>query len=227
MQRYKQLLKFEMNDELPIIVDTLQKSETAIKAESKAAKKAAKIQESIVNLGELVEYHANNDLVDAHYLDYWRGGSLEWTKIVTVNGNRERWTYTEQEEALLYNSHNSWVYVITVNGIIVKIGETGMPLGLVGTDDQPKTGTKSRLGRYINGDTTDDAVRAALVEYTTSHHYKVEIHAVQLPITPIGITLGGKDISCNATFHKHLEKMFIDMFEAATGSIPVLNSGKA
>lgn len=216
-----------MNDIATVINTTLEKSITAIKAESKAAKKARKIQESIVKLGELVEYHKENSLADPIYLDYWRGGSLKWTKIVTVNGNRERWTYTEQEEELLYHSHNSWVYVITVNGIIVKIGETGMPLGLEGTDDQPKTGTKSRLGRYINGDTTDDAVRAALVEYTSSHHYKVEIHAVQLPITPVTVNLGGQDITCNATFHKHLEKLFIDMFQAATGSIPVLNSGKA
>ena len=82
----------------------------------------------------------------------------------------KRFIYKSINNELMYASHRSWVYMIVSGETIVKIGETGNPLGIEKSySDQPITGTKSRLGRLAShgssGDQdTDLRIRTELYE---------------------------------------------------------------
>ena len=53
-----------------------------------------------------------------------------------------QWNYANMNDQLMFADHRSWVYAITQNNIVVKIGESGNPLGIKMPDGQPKVGTQ-------------------------------------------------------------------------------------
>jgi hypothetical protein len=117
-----------------------------------------------------------------------------WEKVCRVRGelsnNRQEWYYENINKDVMYANHTSWVYVITLNGMVMKIGESEKPLGIRSTnwrfesstrEIQPIPGSKSRLGQYRRGDTTDARIREALKPYSHDKNNLIEIYALTCP----------------------------------------------
>jgi hypothetical protein len=128
----------------------------------------------------------------------------------------------------MYSKHDSWVYAITSDGTIKKIGESGNPLGIRGLGNQPKTGSKSRLGRYSTGDGTDKFVRDSLKDDIQSGK-QVSIWAKKCDIAETQITIeGNHSVTINSSIHKELEKELLDYIKNGnSGNYPDLNKGRA
>ena len=114
---------------------------------------------------------------------------LNLQRVCTIHSSKysNDWVYKNINHSLMYSSHRSWVYGLTVNDIIVKIGETGQPLGIAykrGYSDQPITGTESRFGRYARHKKaanthladTDEFIRESLWKETSSSDFTVAFY---------------------------------------------------
>ena len=160
--------------------------------------------------------------------------TLNWQKVCKVNKHHDQWYYSEVDQDLMFSEHRSWVYAITVDDTIVKIGETGQPLGIESSftnvnedwEPQPITGTRSRLGRYRAGDGTDARIRENLSE-EIQNDQAVEIYAFKCPVIEHKFDLNGKVVSIKASIHKDLEKTLMDYFVYNTGDLPLLNPHRA
>lgn len=156
-------------------------------------------------------------------------------KVCNVTSTyKNYWEYTDIDEDLLFSDHRSWVYFIVENDTILKVGETGNPLGIRKKSNklswkqniQPKTGSESRFGRYMKGSDTDEYVRDALLESIQINQISLwakKCDYVETPYTIWGSSAG----SVTATFHKDLEKKYLDYIVDQTGSLPRLNKGRA
>ena len=143
----------------------------------------------------------------------------------TYHGNK--WFYTNIDNFLMYSTHSSWVYMITVNGWIVKIGECGNPLGIrIKNSDQPLRSSKSRLGRYISGDKSDVIVREWLRRDTQSTDSEVSIYAYKCPESIETIFNLEEKITAKSQVHKDLELQLLDYFKKYVGSYPMCNVGR-
>ena len=72
-----------------------------------------------------------------------------FSKVADVRANPDtgKWELVEQSSSL-YENHTSWVYAVVVGEEIVKIGETGLKLGIKKQrTDQPVYNTTNRMGR--------------------------------------------------------------------------------
>ena len=162
-------------------------------------------------------------------------GNLQFVRVCRVReDNVYNWYYEDINRVLMFSNHRSWVYVITVNGIIVKIGETGQPLGIENQhwttdpaewESQPKKGSMSRCGRYRNGDTTDDFVRASLRARIASGDL-VEFWAIECPETSASFKIVNETIEMKSQYHKQLEVELLDYFYKSLGKYPELNKGR-
>lgn len=121
----------------------------------------------------------------------------------------DSWRYKNINQELMFKDHNSWVYFIVVDDCIVKVGETGNPLGIKSNTyysnfpPQPITGTKSRFGRYRKGDNTDEYIRRQLESETIAG--RVSLWAKECPLVETSVTLQGKKHLTKVSMHKHLE----------------------
>lgn len=147
------------------------------------------------------------------------------------------WRLVQQRDSL-FEDHNSWVYAIVVGEEIVKIGETGLPLGIRAKRNdisQPVIGTTNRLGRlrgfgktfdnYWQRD-TDVRIRSALHEEACSEVGKVSIWAKRCDMIGINSKLYGEKFTTYTTYHKQLEKAYLTRIKTETGILPRLNVGK-
>lgn len=160
---------------------------------------------------------------EAKYIDHYIQDGF--VKICDVDPSAVyEWQYTDIHK-LMFSTHNSWVYFITLDDEVVKIGETGQPLGIEMSDGQPKKGTQCRLGRYRTGDGTDSVVRRELKE-DISKGRTVSIWALKCPIYTSKQKVGGRVVQIDTTTHKSLELTYIDYFESQVGSKPLLNKGR-
>jgi hypothetical protein len=173
---------------------------------------------------------------DADHIKHYT--NFNWQKVCTVHssGNNNEWTYKNIDTNLMYSDHRSWVYAITVDDYIVKIGETGQPLGIpkASGDNQPISGTKCRLGRYRTmkaspglGEDTDDTIRTALMEETSVSNHEVAFYAYKCPEIDHKIPVVNSVVDCKAQIHKQLEKKLLDYYKLNVGAYPYLNSGRA
>lgn len=139
---------------------------------------------------------------------------------------RSSWYYDDIDRSVLYNSHRSWVYVITVDKRIKKIGECGVPLGIQKKgSSQPLKSTNNRLGRYsylYEKNDTDTVIRSSLYDDIKEDRV-VEFYAYKCPIIETEVTLGGTTYKLQSCIHKDLEKVFLDHFKKLTGNFPDLN----
>lgn len=147
------------------------------------------------------------------------------------------WRLVNQRDSL-YEDHNSWVYAIVVGEEIVKIGETGLPLGIQakrGDLSQPIISTTCRLGRLRGfGKTfqdswqrdTDVRIRSALHEEACQAVGKVSIWAKRCDLMGIRSKLYGEPFETFTTYHKQLEKAYLTRIQNETGILPRLNVGK-
>ena len=152
--------------------------------------------------------------------------------------NQLGWIYENINQDLMFDDHCSWVYAIVDGQEIVKIGETGNPLGIrkkQGKDPidlaQPRTGTSSRLGRLrtwgkIDSDDndTDTVIRRNLSE--TASQGNVSIWARRCEQIEMPVVVFGKEIMMNHSFHKDLEQVYLRQFVEATGRLPRLNKAQ-
>ena len=136
------------------------------------------------------------------------------------------WIYEDINEQIMFDDHRSWVYFIVVNDEIVKIGETGNPLGIrTKTTDQPKCGSRSRFGRYRHGSDTDEVIRESLAKDVQAG--RVTLWARKCDIVEVDITIAGRLGKTSITYHKDLEMRYLDEIYAKTGGYPRLNKARA
>jgi len=146
------------------------------------------------------------------YDEMWNGGPIWW--------------YTDINESVMFSEHRSWVYFIVLDQEIVKIGETGNPLGVRSkTSDQPLAGSTGRLGRYRNGDGTDFWIRHHLKKDLDAGR-KVTIWARRCEMVKLSVSVGGIEDETMTTFHKDLELKYLDRVFSQTGDFPCLNKSR-
>jgi hypothetical protein len=139
-----------------------------------------------------------------------------------INGS---WYYSNMNESVMFSSHRSWVYMIVVGKEVVKVGETGNPLGLrQKTSGQPKHGSEGRLGRYRSGDATDAFIRQALESEVCQN--LVSIWARRCDMVKVSISIGGQEDETSTCFHKDLEMRYLDFIFSATKQLPRLNKAR-
>lgn len=119
------------------------------------------------------------------------------------------WLFKNIDQSLMYSDHTSWVYLIVVNGIIYKVGETGNPLGIKSkTHAQPVASTKCRMGRLANVTSshtdTDVRLRRALKE--SVQQGLVEVWAYKCPIQTQTLW----EMEIKQTIHKSLELALLE-----------------
>ena len=137
------------------------------------------------------------------------------------------WHYTEVCEELMFSDHRSWVYFIVVNDEIVKVGETGNPLGIRnsrGDFTQPKKGSESRFGRYRAGDQTDAVIRESLEDWARLG--RVTLWARKCDMVEVDIMIAGKPSKTLVTYHKDLEMRYLDEIYDKTHGYPMLNKAR-
>jgi len=145
--------------------------------------------------------------------------------------DKPTWAYTKIDKSLMYDTHDSWVYAIVVGQTIVKIGETGRPLGIresrdyVGYEKQPLRQTTSRLGRYRGGSDTDKYIRGSLVSEVDRGI--VSIWAKRCPKIDTTTLVNGQEVPITATIHKSLELYYLDLITSHTGYNPRLNKARS
>lgn len=145
--------------------------------------------------------------------------------------NKPIWAYENIDRAMMYDEHNSWVYAIVVGRTIVKIGETGRPLGIeepydcVGYETQPQRKTTSRLGRYRSHAETDKFIRDSLVSEVDRGI--VSIWAKKCPRINTKSIVNGRPVDTDATSHKALEYIYLDHIKTHTGKHPRLNKNRS
>jgi hypothetical protein len=149
-------------------------------------------------------------------------------KVCDVKEFASEWYYCNINTDLMFLEHYSWVYFIVLDDEIVKGGETGNPLGISenwiygNKEAQPKKSSKSRLGRYRNGDGTDGYIRRSL-RSAINEGRKVSIWAKQCPIKLIKENVGGELVTIRHSFHKDLEQAYLRHFVAQANRLPWLN----
>jgi hypothetical protein len=157
---------------------------------------------------------------------------------VAYKGHGDGWIYENINQDVMFDDHRSWVYAIVDGQEIVKIGETGNPLGIRKTRGrgptdraQPTSGTASRLGRLrtwgkinSNDNDTDTVIRRNLQE--TAHQGNVSIWARKCEQIEMPITVFGKEIMMNHSFHKDLEQVYLRKYVEVTGRLPRLNKAQ-
>ena len=157
------------------------------------------------------ECYTLNKLI-ASTVDYYV--SIGFEKICDVriaSDFNSKWKYVNINHELLYSEHTSWVYFIVDDKTIVKVGETGVPLGIQKVDNsQPLASTKNRLGRLANmhDAATDTRIRKHLRESVKAN--RVSIWAKKCPIEIHQIELIDSKLSLKKTYHKELELALLD-----------------
>jgi hypothetical protein len=142
-----------------------------------------------------------------------------------VRDTENRWFYENINEAMMFSEHRSWVYFIVVDEEIVKVGETGNPLGVrMKTGNQPKMGSEGRFGRYRAGDNTDWYIREEL--RTEVRQGRVSLWARRCEMVALTVSVAGCEDSTMTSFHKDLEMRYLDYIFSQTGNLPRLNKAR-
>ena len=149
-----------------------------------------------------------------------------FVKVCDVrNDYRNNWFYDNIKKELMFSEHRSWVYFIVVDNEIVKVGETGNPLGVpMKNSNQPKTGSEGRFGRYRAGDLTDWFIREDLEQEVKEG--RVSLWARRCEMVSVSISVGGCEDVTLTSFHKDLEMRYLDFVYTQTGSLPRLNKAR-
>lgn len=160
---------------------------------------------------------------------------MPWQRVCTVKSDDDNfWFYQDIDETVMFSPHNSWVYAITVDGNIVKFGETGNPLGIrprrktmdPRDESQPIVSSQCRLGRSRKMDGSDQHTRDALQKYTSDPQHLVEIWAIQCGSLTGNVPFIDGDIAVESQFHKHLEKALLDDYFKNHLRYPLCNTGR-
>lgn len=163
---------------------------------------------------------------DVFHISHYKKDGFQ--KVCDVAQYAGEWHYYNINTSLMFSDHCSWVYFIVLDDEIAKAGETGNPLGISehwvygNKEAQPKKSSKSRLGRYRNGDGTDSRIRNALKEALYAGR-SVSIWAKECPIKLIKENVGGENVTIRHSFHKDLEQAYLRHFVTHSNRLPWLN----
>jgi hypothetical protein len=145
------------------------------------------------------------------------------------------WQFRDINESIMYSTHKSWVYVICIDDIIVKLGETELPLGIRSqnfyvkfcpnlkemTHHRQPAKDGNRLGRLATyaskarDNDTDITIRRAIDKFLQEH--RIQIFARKCPIIDTKIEIIESIRTIPAKIHKILEMEYLKMFD------PILN----
>ena len=167
--------------------------------------------------------------------NYVSAGFVKVCDVCPDNSNKYHWIYKNIDTYIMISDHRSWVYFIVEDDEIVKVGETGNPLGIskkfseyTSIEDQPLTGTTSRFGRLASftayGDT--DAWLKDVLSKSVKQK-KVSLWAKQCDaVSIVSITVNGTPIKITSHFHKDLEAKIIEHIINETECYPKYNKSK-
>ncbi|NBP00026.1 MAG: hypothetical protein EBU90_07820 [Proteobacteria bacterium] len=165
---------------------------------------------------------------DFDTLDFQRVCKIEYryrSEIAHERYNIE-WMYSDIDSKIMFDEHSSWVYAITSNRVVKKIGECGVPLGIRNSkNNQPLKSTSNRLGRYsyfYDKNDTDTNIRRALYEDFKNGNL-LEIYAYKCPIVSIPLKIKDQKYICKSKIQKDLEKNLLDYIVHTSGKLPDLN----
>ena len=150
-----------------------------------------------------------------------------FSKVCDVIIHPERddyWYYKNVDENFVGPDHKSWIYFIVKDDNIIKCGESGNPLLLEKYHDSDlrfKKGSKSRLGRYMVGDQTDECIRQKLCEDVKQG--KITIWAKKCKVTSSKVVVMGEESIVERSIHKDLEMVYLNHFITEYGQLPLLN----
>jgi hypothetical protein len=158
--------------------------------------------------------------------NYIEDGFSKVCDVIIHPDRDDQWYYENVDYNFVGPDKKSWLYFIVKGNDIVKCGESGNPLLLEtkGANPRWKKGTFSRLGRYINGCTTDTVIREELYDAVTQG--EVSVWAKQLPVTTVEIQVMGETKIVERSIHKDLEMVYLDHFVTEYGNLPPLNKGR-
>jgi hypothetical protein len=154
-----------------------------------------------------------------------------FSKVCDVVISHDGWRYKNIDQNLMFSDHRSWVYFIVKGSTIVKVGETGNPLGIEEYwlyDDyelQPVASSKCRFGRLRKGDSTDSYIRASLRDFIKGGG-NVSLWAKKCKTVVVNESIGGKSKTVFTSKHKSLEQEYLKYFETYLGTLPDLNKIK-
>lgn len=164
-----------------------------------------------------------------HINSYLADGFTKVCNICNIEATEKKWKYIDIIEDIMFANHKSWLYMLTVDDIIFKVGETGNLLGYRTSAEQkhPTASTKGRLGRYIQGDETDQNIRTALQPYLDNGStVSFWVKKCEVLGGVVAIFGGEQQEIIYHSFHKDLEVIYLDFIKEKTGSYPILNKGR-
>jgi hypothetical protein len=123
-----------------------------------------------------------------------------------------------QEE---WSAKTEWLYLLVINGRIVKIGGT-------------RTGLKGRVGSYLCGHHIEERGKSGDCSktngfiYNTFEHYltlgcKIEMYGYRLPKTEVTIEIFGKETKIIAQTYHAYESTFLEDYKKTYGEYPILS----
>jgi hypothetical protein len=120
-----------------------------------------------------------------------------------------------------FNTKNEWLYLLLINGAIVKIGGT-------------RTGLKGRIMSYLCGHHIEERGKSGDCSKTNGYIYntfdfylnlgcKIQMYGYELPKTEISIEIFGKDLNIIAQTYHAYESRFLEDYKNTYNEYPLLN----
>ncbi len=143
---------------------------------------------------------------------------------VTKEGTKKRNTliqFVPKIDAEEFNKKTEWLYLLVINGRIVKIGGT-------------RTGLKGRVASYLCGHHIEERGKSGDCSKTNGFIYntfefyltvgcKVEMYGYKLPKTEVTIEIFGKETKIIAQTYHAYESTFLEDYKKNYNDYPVLS----
>jgi hypothetical protein len=139
-------------------------------------------------------------------------------------GNKKRNTliqFVPTISADEFNKKNEWLYLLVINGMIVKIGGT-------------RTGLKGRVSSYLCGHHIEERGKSGDCSKTNGFIYntfefylslgcKIQMYGYELPKTEIMIEIFGKETKITAQTYHAYESTFLEDYKKNYNEYPILS----
>lgn len=120
-----------------------------------------------------------------------------------------------------FNKKNEWLYLLVINGMIVKIGGT-------------RTGLRGRVASYLCGHHIEERGKSGDCSktngfiYNTFYFYltlgcKIQMYGYELPKTELTIKIFGKDTKITAQTYHAYESTFLEDYKKNYDGYPILS----
>jgi len=120
-----------------------------------------------------------------------------------------------------FNKKNEWLYLLVINGMIVKIGGT-------------RTGLKGRIASYLCGHHIEERGKSGDCSKTNGFIYntfefylnlgcKIQMYGYELPKTEFNIEIFGKETKITAQTYHAYESTFLEDYKKNYNKYPILS----